>query len=46
MCTFIFSFLSYQPEVDKWKKFQKYFYLNVCEPLEIDTTPYISKNLL
>ena len=28
------------------KKFHKYYYSNVREPLEIDTIPYISKNLL
>ena len=27
------------------KKFLKYYSLNVREPFEIDTTPYISKNL-
>ena len=25
--------------VDKWKKFLKYYSLNVGEPLEIDTAP-------
>ena len=33
-------------EVDKWKKIHKYYSLNACEPLEIDTIPYISKNFL
>ena len=43
-CIFIFS--HYKHEADKWKKFLKYYSLNVGEPLEIDTTPQISKNLL
>ena len=28
------------------KKNHEYYTSNVCEPLEIDTIPYISKNLL
>ena len=28
------------------KKSHKYYSLNICEPLEIDTMPYASKNLL
>ena len=31
-------------EVDKWKKFHKYYSLNVRGPLEIDATPYISSH--
>ena len=36
---FMFSLLSYEPEVDKWKKFVKCYSFNVREPLEIDTAP-------
>ena len=35
---FIFSLLSYERKVDKWKKSFEYYSSNVCEPLEIDTT--------
>ena len=35
----IFSLSSYKREVDKWKKFLKYYNLTVSEPLEIGTTP-------
>ena len=35
---FFFSLSSYEREIDKWKKFLKYYSLNVREPLEIDTT--------
>ena len=38
-CTFIFSLSSYEREVHEWKKFLKYYSLNVREPLEADTTP-------
>ena len=34
-----FCFSTYKREVDKWKKFLEYYSLNVCEPLEIGTTP-------
>ena len=44
--TFVFSILSYKHEVDKWKKSHKGWSSSVREPLEIYTTPYISKNLL
>ena len=44
--TFVFSLLSYKHEVDKWKKSHKGWSSSVREPLEIYTTPYISKNLL
>ena len=36
---FIFLLSSCEREVDKRKKFFKYYSLNVREPLEIDTTP-------
>ena len=43
-----FYFLTF--ELRKWswymKKMLKYYNFNVREPLEIDTTPQISKNLL
>ena len=35
----IFSLSSYKREVDKWKKFLKYYNLTLSEPLEIGTTP-------
>ena len=41
-----FSLSSYKREVDKWKNVLKYDSLNAGEPLQIDTTPQISKNLL
>ena len=43
-----FCFLTsiYEREADKWKLYLKYYSLNVGELLEIDTSPYISKNLL
>ena len=34
-----FSISSYKRKFDKWKKFLKYYSLNVNEPLEIDTSP-------
>ena len=40
------SLSSYKREVDKWKYFLKYDSFNPGEPLQIDTTPQISKNLL
>ena len=40
------SLSSYKREVDKWKNFLKYDSFNPGEPLQIDTTPQISKNLL
>ena len=40
------SFSSYKREVDKWKNFLKYDSFNPGEPLQIDTTPQISKNFL
>ena len=40
------SLSSYKREVDKWKNFLKYDSFNPVEPLQIDTTPQISKNLL
>ena len=33
------SLSSYECQVYKWKRFLKYYGLNVHEPLEIDTTP-------
>ena len=41
-----FSLSSYEREVDKLKKSLKYYSPIVREPLEIDTTPWIFKNLL
>ena len=40
------SLSSYKREVDKWKNFLKYDSFNPGEPLQIDTTPQISKNFL
>ena len=44
--TFTFTLSSYERKVYKWKKSHQYYSSNVHEPLEIDTIPYISKNLL
>ena len=40
------SLSSYKREVDKWKNFLKYDSFSPGEPLQIDTTPQISKNFL
>ena len=43
-CTFIFLLSSYKREVAKWKIFLEYYSLNVCGPLEINTTSRFLKS--
>ena len=45
MGAFLFSHITNMKLINE-KKFLKYYSLYVGEPLEIDTTPQISKNLL
>ena len=42
----LFSHSCYKREIDKWINSLKYYSLNALEPLETDTTPWISKILL